>query len=223
MKWSEHVWEQSRPIYHKILELPFIKELMNGTLSKERFFFYLQQDAIYLSEYGKILTEIASRADNQSHAQTFTRFADDCIFVESALHQSYLNGNNHSTLFTASPSCLLYTGYLHQLLSNTSIHIAMAGVLPCFRIYKEVGGYILSHQTKNIDNPYQQWINTYGGEGFEKSVEQATAICDEVAAQSTADEQALMTKAYMQASQLEWMFWNSAWNLEQWPLKETNQ
>lgn len=30
MKWSEEAWLATKPIYDNILELPFIKELMNG-------------------------------------------------------------------------------------------------------------------------------------------------------------------------------------------------
>lgn len=54
MKWSEQTWIKSLPVYHKILDLPFITELINGTLAKEKFLFYIQQDAIYLGEFGKV-------------------------------------------------------------------------------------------------------------------------------------------------------------------------
>lgn len=39
MKWSEETWVSAKPVYDKILELPFIKELINGKLTKERFIF----------------------------------------------------------------------------------------------------------------------------------------------------------------------------------------
>ncbi|HCC51139.1 MAG TPA: thiaminase II, partial [Porphyromonadaceae bacterium] len=61
MKWSENAWDAIKPIYKKTLELPFIQELMNGTLDREKFVFYIQQDALYLSDYGKILTAIATK------------------------------------------------------------------------------------------------------------------------------------------------------------------
>ena len=46
MKWSEQVWQLAGPIYRSILSHPFIIELANGTLARERFLFYLNQDAI---------------------------------------------------------------------------------------------------------------------------------------------------------------------------------
>ncbi len=42
MKWSEEAWVSAKPVYDKILELPFIKELINGKLTKERFIFYIR-------------------------------------------------------------------------------------------------------------------------------------------------------------------------------------
>ncbi|MDR0394313.1 MAG: thiaminase II, partial [Tannerella sp.] len=56
MKWSEKAWDSIEPIYRKTLELPFIQELITGTLDREKFVFYIQQDSIYLSDYGKALT-----------------------------------------------------------------------------------------------------------------------------------------------------------------------
>lgn len=214
MKWSEQAWIATKPVYDKILELPFIKELMNGRLAKEQFIFYIKQDAIYLAEYGKILTGIASRLNNPRHIAAFVNFAGDSISVEQALHESFIRevkGENSE----ASPTCLLYTSYLHKQLASAPIEVALAAVLPCFWIYKEVGDYILANQTKG-NNPYQSWIDTYGGEDFERSVSTAISICDEVAAQCTECQQQAMTKAFVICSKLEWMFWDSAYKQEKW-------
>lgn len=90
MKWSEEAWVSAKPVYDKILELPFIKELINGKLTKERFIFYIRQDALYLAEYGKILIGIASKLDKTEHTTAFVNFASDSINVENALHESFL-------------------------------------------------------------------------------------------------------------------------------------
>ena len=47
-RWSDSAWEAARPVYEKILEHPFVRALADGTLSAERFRFYLRQDALYL-------------------------------------------------------------------------------------------------------------------------------------------------------------------------------
>ena len=216
MRWSEQAWISATPVYNRILELPFIQELMTGTLSRDKFIFYIRQDAVYLSEYGKVLTGIASKLNNAKHISAFIKFAGDSISMEQALHESFIH--ELKTVKTeASPSCLLYTSYLHKQLAHAPLEVALAAVLPCFWIYKKVGDYILENQIKG-DNPYQSWIDTYGGDDFERSVSEAISICDEIAGQCTKAGQEAMTRAFVMCSKFEWMFWESAYREEQWKI-----
>jgi thiaminase/transcriptional activator TenA len=217
MKWSDQAWKTIEPVYDRILQLPFIQELMNGTLSKNKFLFYLQQDALYLSEYGKILAGIAAKTGSPDYKKAFLKFAGDTVSVEQALHEFYLKDIHIADRAEASPSCMLYIGYLYSLIASCPLEAALAGVLPCFLIYKRVGDHILENQTRSA-NPYQQWINTYGGQEFAEAVQQATSICDEVAETCTDMQRQVMTEAFVRASRLEWMFWDSAWKMGKWPV-----
>jgi thiaminase/transcriptional activator TenA len=215
MKWSEKAWDSIESIYKKTLALPFIQELMEGTLDNEKFIFYIRQDALYLSDYGKLLTAIATRLTKPEHIEAFIGFAGESMVAENELHKTFLAGSGEvDKQPSASPSCLLYTSFLLRQL-NAPVEVMVAAALPCFRIYKEVGEYILTNRSGN-HNPYQAWINTYGGEYYEESVKKAIAICDELAESCTEQQQNAMTEAFITCSKLEWMFWDSAYNLEQW-------
>ena len=216
MKWSEKAWEAITPIYNKTIELPFIKELMNGKLDKDKFAFYIRQDALYLTDYGKLLTAIATRLTKTEHITTFIGFANESIAVENELHKTLFTQLKLNKEQEASPACLLYTSFLLRQL-NAPLEVMAAAILPCFWIYKEVGDYILANQTKE-NNPYQSWIETYGGDEYEKSVKKAIAICDELADACTPEQQQAMTKAFITCSKLEWMFWDSAYHMEQWKI-----
>jgi thiaminase/transcriptional activator TenA len=213
MKWSETAWNEAKPIYNRILELPFIKEIIEGTLEQKRFNFYIQQDALYLADYGRILAAIGAKLKKPEHTEAFLHFAGDSVAVEKALHESFLS--KQETKAIASPGCLLYTSYLFRQLADQPVEVALAAVLPCFRIYKEVGDHILEHQNKK-DNPYRNWIDTYGGKDFEKSVNLAISICDEIADKCTEEQRQAMTEAYVMCSRMEWIFWDSTYRMEQW-------
>lgn len=217
MKWSEQAWNAAKPVYDKILIHPFIQGLIDGTLDKEKFTFYIQQDALYLAQYGKLLTAIASRLTKVEHIEAFILFAGDTMAVEKSLHQSFMRDIKSTSGPEPAPGCTLYTSYLLRQMALAPVEVVAAAVLPCFWIYKEVGDYILANQVKG-ENPYQEWIDTYGGEGFEKSVRLAISICDELAEKCTAEQRQAMTDAYVMCSKLEWMFWDSAWRLEKWPV-----
>lgn len=217
MKWSEKAWQAIEPIYQKTLKLPFIQELINGTLDKQKFLFYLQQDSLYLADYGKVLTGIATKLNNPAHISAFIGFAGETMTVENALHESFFTEFEITGKSEPSASCLLYTSFLLRQLADAPVEVMAAAVLPCFWIYKEVGDYIIANQIKE-DNPYRAWIDTYGGEEYEQSVLKAISICDELADACTKEQQKVMTEAFIMCSKLEWMFWDSAYNLEQWKI-----
>ena len=64
----------------------------------------------------------------------------------------------------------------------------------------------------------QTWIDTYGGEDFSRSVSRAIEICDELAESCTESRQKEMLEAFVVCSKMEYLFWDSAHNLEQWKI-----
>ncbi|MGH6943110.1 MAG: thiaminase II, partial [Geminicoccaceae bacterium] len=61
MSFSKHAWQRVAPVYGSILALPFNYELAAGTLSRERFVFYMLQDAQYLTYFARALAVTAAR------------------------------------------------------------------------------------------------------------------------------------------------------------------
>lgn len=215
MKWSENAWAEALPIYNDITAMPFIKELVAGTLDVEKFKYYLQQDAHYLEYFARALAIIAAKAQDVDVMLDFIRFSEGAIVVERALHDSYFKEYNIDKRVAMSPTCHHYVHYLQSTVYMADAAIGMAAVLPCFWIYQKVGEYILSIQQKG-ENRYQNWIATYGGEEFGLLVQKAIAICDAAAENSTSQQRLKMTEAFITASRLEFSFWDSAYKLEGW-------
>jgi thiaminase/transcriptional activator TenA len=215
--WFKTTIKEVTPLMKDIKRHPFIKELSSGSLISERFHFYMHQDSYYLNAYGKVLANISTRLKNPEDALHFMGFATGTIEVEKALHRDFINQFKDLKPPEKSPTCSLYTGFLSEVNQFHGIEVSLAAVLPCFWIYKEVGDYLLKI-ADTTDNPYKKWIDTYGGEDFAASVSQAIAITESYANNTTEEIRAEMTKAFMKTSQLEWMFWDSAYKLEQWPI-----
>jgi thiaminase/transcriptional activator TenA len=215
MTFRETLWQAIVPIYQAILDHPFNRELAEGTLSRERFAFYMQQDALYLLDFGRALALIGGRSDTPARMLAFIRFAEGAVVVERALHQEYFKlFGITEPLTTPSPACFAYTNFLLATAACRSYEEGVAALLPCFWIYRAVGTHIYQHAAAN--NPYQKWIDTYAGEEFGRLVEQAIAITDEVAEQTTPRLREAMKAAFVTSSRLEWMFWDSAYRLERW-------
>ena len=213
MKWSEDTWSKAEHIYRSILCLPFVRELSAGTLSKERFLFYIGQDSIYIENYSKILAHIASRIPGRSRMEDFLKFASDGILVERLLHESFLTDKSLSILPT--PTTLLYNSY-EASMALEPVEIEAAAILPCFWVYQKVGEEIMKGSRGG--NPYSPWIETYADESFAASTGRAIEICDELANNTTKGIRERMTEAFITSTKLEWMFWDSAYNLEKWKI-----
>lgn len=216
MNWYQPTREKTEPIFQSIIAHDFIKELMDGTLSKDVFGFYVNQDTLYLSQYTKVLAQVGVTCYEESDIQFFLESATGVTEVEKALHQIFLDKQYLNP--EPSPTCELYCSYLSRMVHNHSVEVGLAAVLPCFTIYKEVGDYILANQTNQDSNPYQEWINTYGGEEFASAVAKATEITNRYAENASEETCQRMEQAYIKASQLEYMFWDSAYKQEQWPV-----
>ncbi|MDR1037783.1 MAG: thiaminase II [Deltaproteobacteria bacterium] len=214
--WSKDVWLEIDPILKQIMSHPFIAGLLDGSLPRETFVFYIGQDALYLADFGRILAAAALKAPRAEDAAFLCESALSTVQVEGALHEGYLKDEKRA--LAPTPANLLYTSFLHRHLSRSPFSVIMASLLPCFWIYLAVGRHIQSLAGDASGNPYRDWIDTYGSEDFARSVDGAIRLCDRLAAAETPARRAKMTEAFVLASRMEWMFWDSAWRLESWPV-----
>ena len=207
----------------QILSLPFLNELTAGTLPEEKFAFYLVQDSHYLRHYSKVLAMLAAKAPFPNITQTMSRAADMALFVEGALHEVFLSNLSPSLAGIRetgpSPTCSAYTDMLTSRAHAAPYEVAFAAALPCYTVYCEVGRHIVGLDLELEQHPYAKWIQTYGGTDFEDATARAVAHLDRLAATASEGVRAQMYDAFDQAARMEWMFWDSAYNLQQWPVQ----
>lgn len=216
--WYEQTRAKTEDIFQAIVKDDFVMEMMNGNLNKDIFGFYVNQDTLYLAEYKKSLVAVGAKCYEEDEIQFFLESATGILAIEGALHQIFLDKKYINP--EPSPTCELYTSYMARVIENSSVEVGLAAVLPCFSIYKEVGDYIIANQnsTHSQGNPYQSWIETYAGEEFAQAVEQAIAITNKYAKDASPEVLRRMEEAFTKTSKLEWMFWNSAYKQEKWPV-----
>lgn len=211
-KWSEGAWQAASGIYDAITRLPFLQELAQGTLPHEKFMQYINQDNLYIDVYARVLAHIASRLPLMEDTETFLGFAGDGVAVEKGLHAGF----NPNPDLPKSMACEFYTAYLKAQMTE-ELAVEAAAVLPCFWVYQKVGEHILSI-AKLDGNPYRAWIETYGDPAFDISTKKAIDVCDRLAIEATEATRQKMTKAFVDCTRLEWMFWDSAYKFETWPV-----
>lgn len=217
---STNAWGRNLPTYEAIRTMPFNDALADGTLSVERFRHYMVQDAHYLIAFGRGLAIAAAKADDPDGLVQFAEAAKVAVVVERSLHADFFEkfgiGPEEFARTEMSPVCHHYSNFLIATAYAEPYPVVLAALLPCFWIYAEIGRDILGRAVR--PNPYDAWIDTYAGEEFHEAVRAVIATTDRAAAGASPEVLAHMHAAYKRATQLEWMFWDSAWRMADWPV-----
>lgn len=219
MTFTAELWDAIDPIYQRILDHPFNRELTHGTLPQEKFQFYIKQDALYLMDFAKALSLLAAKSNTADDIVQFIKFAEGAIVAERGLHEFYFSLYNTSLDVRYAPACFAYTNYMLASAALRSYEEGVAALLPCFWIYREVGQHIYSHvspQPHYAQHPYKNWIDMYASEEYGALVSQMLRITDRVANTAAAHTRERMKDAFVYSARLEWLFWDSAYRLEQW-------
>lgn len=219
MSFSAQAWERAAPWYDAILSHPFVRELGDGTLDRKVFLRYIVDDAHYLSRYSRALATTASRWPDPAGAAAIARFAAGAVDAERELHKALLAdaGVDVEDLDAEpTPTCLAYVNTLQADASLAPAAVSLAGLLPCFRIYNEVGQQLAGVLAEQPAHPYAAWLSAYGDPAFAEDTRRAETLADE-RFDAEPDARAEMHDAYARAVRFEWMFWDASWRGETWP------
>lgn len=211
----DHAWQRTTQLRAAIDGMKFNRELAAGTLDQAKFQFYIEQDALYLDQYARILAMAGARGPDGATLRLFAESALEAVAVEQALHSQYLTEFGAGAV-EPSPDCLSYTSYLLATAYHEPWEVLMAAILPCFWIYWDVGNTIARQAA--ADNRYRAWIDTYSDQGFGDAVRAVIAATDLAAAGTTEAVRARMMTAFIRSSQYEYLFWDGAYQCRRWPV-----
>lgn len=216
---TDEWWEEIAPIRAAIDAHPFLRGLQEGTLERDLFVGYMAQDARYLDAYARALAAAAAQAPSPPETVFWATSARDAILVEQQLHASHVLRSLGAV--ETSPTTTAYTNHLLALAAGGSYPALIAGLLPCFWIYEDVGTRLkarIEERGTLSDHPYGDWIAQYGDPAFAEATNQARELVNRAAnAVGTADRHR-MRHAFHTASRYEWMFWDAAYRAEAWPI-----
>lgn len=211
---------RSTSMLERIVAHPYNRALVAGTLDAAIFTQYIVQDALYLVEYGRVLATLAAKAPDAERVLQFARATEAAIVVERQLHGGFFAQFGidpaEAARANASPSCQAYTDFLLTSVHRDGYAVGLAAVLPCYRVYFDVGLRLAANAEPG--NPYAAWIATYSDAAFGEAVLAVEAAADRAWESAGSTERLRMITAYDRSVVYEWMFWDSAWRREVWPV-----
>ncbi len=214
------LWSDVDHVYAAILAHPFLTGLTDGTLPRESFRHYIEQDAHYLRGYAKALALCAAKAPDDHTTVMFAEHAAGAIAAERDLHASLMvelgSSPEQARTEPISPTTQAYVSYLLATAYGGSFAEAVGAVLPCYWIYARVGDELLARSSP--DPLYARWIAMYGGADFQGVVDAVLDVTDRVGAGLSSGELTLMRRHFTTTSRYEWMFWDAGYHREAWPM-----
>lgn len=202
--WVGKAWQANLPIYEKTKQLDFVEGIISGKLNKNEFKRYLEQDYLYLKAFTTLLENIKTRIEIPLYNSYFSDFISENMEQEFSMQKTYLQSDSLQSI----SECAITSSFKKFLkkLESVSIPCALAGILPCFTIYQQLGIYIYKQHNKN-NNPFIGWINTYNGIEHAESVSRIIEICNYYANKADDDTIEQMNIYYSRACLLDYYFW----------------
>ena len=211
---TDQLWLSSKQIYEQTLQHPFVRGLTDGSLPRENFLFYLDQDAAYLHAYGDALKTLAKKAPKAEWRKTLEAHATDALLTEQQLHSSILASYGLTRASgKMAPTNYAYTNHLLATVERGTFAEGLAAMLPCYWIYLEVGRELEKKKSKNAD--YQRWINQYSAAEYATVVQQVLDMMNATAAGLDEQKKLRLTDLFVISARYEYMFWDMAWRREQ--------
>lgn len=208
MKLNDILYKSVEDIWDKFYTHPFLKEMANNSLPKEKFKFYLSQDYLYLSEYAKIFAIGIIKSDNQKDMQKFLKFLDDTLNKESLIHKKYFKALQ---ILIDSKKDLLNTSYTNYMLSvslNGDLLDTSVAMLACTWSYKKIADHFFDLVDEN--NFYKDWFLAYKEDDNLKIM---LELIDEKSLNLSKDKQDKLIEIFTNCSLFELKFWDMAYNL----------
>lgn len=214
MSTTQFLWENASEIIKIHLNHPFSQALALGTLPKDVFRFYLQQDAIYIKKYAQAMSILAQKAPTSEIRNIFSKLSVESYELEHIFQADLFDKYQVETTDLMQPACLAYTSFLISTISTGTFIQGLTSLLPCFWVYLENGKNIAQNSVAH--NPYQSWIDTYVSAEFITQTELVKEYVNLYSKNISQAELIGLSQIFSYSCRLDLQFMDDAYHLKKW-------
>lgn len=212
---AAHIWEREQ-------SHPFVTGIGDGSLPLDRFRYYMRQDYVFLIDFCRAISLAVTKAPSVEDMGWFATLIHETLNTEMSLHVSFCAdfGITEGELVSTdpSPTTLAYTRHMMNTAYQGTVGEAASVILPCSWGYCEIGQKLYAAGLPENQPLYGRWIETYNAPEFEELAIWLRGFLDRYAETAGEAELDSMRRAFMISSQYEYMFWDAAWRMEDWPV-----
>ncbi len=193
---------------------PMVREIAAGSLPRERFRAYFEQNIAYLEEYARAIALIAAHAPDGDALAVVTALLDQIVSRELPANRRLfetLGGSSPAAKGVAMmrPTTYDYTRHLLAVAALEDCAAGLCAVLPCQWSYGEIG--VAIGGSKPEDPIYAEWIAMFDNAAYSALVAATTQLLDRLAGGADEDRLAKLTAIFDASTRFELAFWDMAY------------
>lgn len=203
---ADSLWQANQDLALTCLNHPFVQGIAQGNLAKEKFAYYVGQDAFFLTAFARAYSIAAAKTVDLRDFAVFHALADG-VLDELRLHREYAarwGVNLHQV--EPGMSTRRYTDFLLATAWIQEIGMTTVAMAPCMRLYLFLGQELA--RSGVFEHQYSEWIRTYSSSEFAALAEQLNRLIEQYAHPTPT-----VYSTYRYAMQCEIDFFQSAWDV----------
>lgn len=220
MTFTDELRTVAEPIWDATLEHPMVEGIGDGTLDPAPFRHWVCQDYVFLIEYSRVFALGGAHAPDLDRMSRFASLFESTINTEMDLHRSYAGAfditDAELEATEPTPTTQAYTDFLVRS-GYEGFGETVAALLPCMWGFN-VTAKRLAERGRPEHELYDQWIEMYAGEEFTTLTEWCKDTMNAVAKEAPPRQRETYHDRFHTSARYEYLFWDGAWNREEWPL-----
>ena len=218
MKTSACLYENAKDIWEGYLQQPFVKELGEGTLSLERFQYYMLQDYLYLLDYVKVFAYGVVKAKDEGMMAEFTSMLHHTLHGEMDIHRAYMSrvGISEEAVAAANPVLAnrSYTSYMLDVAARGDELDVLVAVLSCAWTYAVIGKHHMGMLGAQEHIHYGEWVRGYCSDEFQNDSLRLIGLVDELGADISDKRRDELCDVFRNCCLFERGFWDMAYRMD---------
>lgn len=206
-----------KPHWDSYVNHDFVKQVAQGTLPKEKFRFFIEQDYAYLIDYARVHCIAGSKApaleDIEKELHIVGSVRNEMGQHEKRLVEEFgVEDKDYFRQIKRGPALNNYSRYFNDIARRGNWQELVASLSPCLMGY----GHALINNEKFIKvkkgEVYYDWCHTYLSVWYQDAMAQGKELLNQVALTGSRTELDTLVTIYAEVCELETKFWDAALN-----------
>ena len=207
MSLSATLWQDNQVLAMASLNNPFVEGIKDGSLPKDKFAYYVSQDAFFLKAFARAYIIAGAKASDWEDFIKLHRLAEG-VLEELKLHAKYAKewGVDLAHVEPAAAT-RRYTDFVMATAWGYDTGLTVTALTPCMRLYAWLGQELA--KTEQPRHTYSDWIDTYSSNEIEELATDLEGLLDKYAD----PKNPLVAETYRYAMECERDFFQAAFDV----------